>query len=49
MTYDRVPDVAGLVPVRMVEEYRDGRTLIRGEAIYSNFRRFQTSSRVITQ
>ena len=48
VTYDRVPEVSGLVPVRMVEEYRDGRTFIRGEATYRNFRQFETSSRVLT-
>jgi hypothetical protein len=48
VTYDRVPDVDTLVPVRMVEEYRAGRTVIRGEAVYSNFRRFRTSARVLS-
>ena len=47
VTFARVADIGVLVPVRMVEVYRSGPTMIRGEATYSNFRRFETSSRVV--
>ena len=47
VTFARVPGFGVLVPVRMVEAYRNGPTTIRGEAMYSNFRRFETSSRVV--
>jgi hypothetical protein len=46
--FAHVPDVDLLVPVRMSEQYRDARTTILGEAVYSRFRRFTTSARVIT-
>ena len=48
VTFGRVPDIDALVPVRMVEQYRDAPTTIFGEATYSRFRRFSTSARVVT-
>jgi hypothetical protein len=48
VTFAHVPDVDLLVPVRMSEQYRDARTTIFGDAVYSRFRRFTTSARVIT-
>jgi hypothetical protein len=48
VTFGRVPDIDALVPIRMVEQYRDARTTIFGEASYSRFRRFSTSARVVT-
>jgi len=48
VTFGHVPDIEALVPVRMVEQYRDARTVIFGEAVYSRFRRFTTSARVVT-
>ena len=48
VTFGRVPDIDVLVPVRMVEQYRDAPTTIFGEASYSRFRRFSTSARVVT-
>ena len=47
VTFGRVPDIDVLVPVRMREHYRGKSALINGEAIYTNFRRFQTSVRVL--
>jgi hypothetical protein len=37
-----------LVPVRMIETYQEPYSVISAEATYSNFRRFQTSGRVVT-
>jgi hypothetical protein len=48
VTFAHVPEVDLLVPMRMSEQYRDARTTILGEAVYSRFRRFTTSARVIT-
>jgi hypothetical protein len=43
------PDIGlgQLVPVRMSESYRLSNATISGDATYSNFRRFQTSARII--
>lgn len=50
VTYGRVENLDAIVPVRMAEEYRAGAAAtIRGEATYRNFRRFTTSTRVITR
>jgi hypothetical protein len=50
VTFGRVPEVAILVPVRMTDQYRDAQAPLTlfGDAVYSRFRRFTTSSRVIT-
>ncbi len=37
-----------LVPAHMSESYRESVTTISAEATYSNFRRFQTSGRIVT-
>ena len=47
VTFGRVPEVEILVPVRMTEQYRDAPLTILGDAVYSRYRRFTTSSRVI--
>ena len=47
VTFGNVPDIDALVPLRMVEQYRDGPATIFGEATYSRFRRFTTSARVV--
>jgi hypothetical protein len=47
VTFGRAAGIDILVPVRMVEAYRGGATTIHGEATYSNFRRFETSVRVV--
>jgi hypothetical protein len=48
VTYGHVPDIESLVPLKMSEKYIDGPTEIRGEAIYSKFRQFRTSGRLVT-
>ena len=45
--YDRDPDIGALVPVRMIEQYRRDKMTVEGEATYSNYRRFQTSARIV--
>jgi hypothetical protein len=49
VTYGLVPRIPTLVPLTMSERYttRGGAT-IGGEAVYSNYRQFQTGGRVIT-
>jgi len=47
VTFGPVPDIDALVPLRMVEQYRDPPATIFGEAVYSRFRRFTTSARVV--
>ena len=48
VTYGMVPSIAALVPLTMSERYTTrGGSKIAGEAIYSNYRQFQTSARVI--
>jgi hypothetical protein len=47
VTFGRVAGIDMLVPVRMTEAYGNGLTTIHGEAAYSNFRRFETSVRVV--
>jgi hypothetical protein len=47
VTFGRAPEVDILVPLRMLEAYSAGPTTINGDATYSNFRRFVTSSRVV--
>jgi hypothetical protein len=46
VTFGRVAGIDVLVPFRMTEAYRSSPS-IRGEATYSNFRRFETSGRVV--
>jgi hypothetical protein len=48
VSYGHVPGIPALVPIRMDERYvtRTGE-LVAGEATYANFRRFETSVRVI--
>ena len=48
VTFDRTTGIDAIVPVKMVEHYRTGPTLIVGEATYSNFRQFRTDARVVT-
>jgi hypothetical protein len=52
VTYGRVERIASLVPLTMSEEYidtEDGNAMrIRAEAVYSNFRQFTTSGRLVT-
>jgi hypothetical protein len=48
VTYGRVPDIDSLVPLKMADKYIDGATEIRGEAVYSKFRQFRTSGRLLT-
>jgi hypothetical protein len=48
VTFGRVSGLDAIVPVRMVEHYRTGSTIIFGEATYSNFRQFRTAARVVT-
>jgi hypothetical protein len=48
VTYGLVPRIAALVPITMSERYTTrGGVRIAGEAVYSNYRQFQTSGRVI--
>jgi hypothetical protein len=46
VTYQRDLNIGALVPVRMIEEYRRGLRM-EGEATYTNYRRFQTSARIV--
>jgi hypothetical protein len=52
--YARDPKLATIVPVRMEEEYRErgsrgaNNEVIRGTAVYSNYRVFETSAKVIS-
>ena len=48
MYYGHVPGVPVPVPIRMEERYvtRTG-AIVAGEATYANFRRFETSGRII--
>jgi hypothetical protein len=49
VTYGLVPRIPALVPLTMSERYTTrGGAKIGGEAIYSNYRQFQTGGRVIT-
>ena len=48
VTFGHVAEIEALVPLRMVEQYRDAPATIFGEAVYSRFRRFTTSARVVT-
>ena len=47
VTYERDTNIGALVPVRMLEQYRRDSTTVEGEATYSNYRRFQTSGRIV--
>ena len=47
VTYQRDANIGALVPVRMVEQYRRDGLTVDGDAVYSNYRRFQTSGRVV--
>ena len=47
VNYARDVNIRALVPVQMLEEYRRGATAVQGEATYSNYRRFQTSGRIV--
>ena len=49
VTYGHVPNIDELVPLSMSERYTpDGGTLT-GDATYSNYRRFETGARLITE
>jgi len=45
--YGHVAGIEPLVPLKMVERYKDGSTDIRGTAIYSQYRQFRTSGRLL--
>jgi hypothetical protein len=45
--YGRVKDPSVWMPLRMTERYEAGSSSVRGIAEYSNFRRFETSGRVL--
>jgi hypothetical protein len=48
VTYGLVPRISALVPLTMSERYTTrGGTKIAGEAVYANYRQFQTGARVI--
>jgi hypothetical protein len=47
VSYDRDPNIGALVPVRMIEQYRRDEMTVEGEATYANYRRFQTSARIV--
>jgi hypothetical protein len=47
VTYARDANIGALVPVQMLEQYRRGATAMEGEATYTNYRRFQTSGRLV--
>jgi hypothetical protein len=47
VNYERDPNIGALVPVRMIEQYRRDEMVVEGEATYSNYRRFQTSARIV--
>ena len=47
VNYAFEPTINALVPVRMSEWYRRGNGLVDGEATYSNYRRFQATSRIL--
>ena len=40
--------VGVLVPDRMTEEYRSAEWVVSGEAVYTNYRRFQTGARILS-
>lgn len=40
--------LGALVPETMLEEYRGAKGLVTGEATYTNYRRFSTSARIVT-
>jgi hypothetical protein len=45
--YGRVPAIDVLVPIMMSEHYETPEVLVTGEAIYSNYRQFQTGARIL--
>jgi hypothetical protein len=45
--YGRDPAIGAIVPVRMIESYRRDQMRVDGEAAYANYRRFQTSARIV--
>ena len=47
VNYQRDQNVGALVPVRMIELYRREEMMVEGEAIYTNYRRFRTSARIV--
>jgi hypothetical protein len=49
VNYETDEGIGALVPVRMIEQYRRDRLqlLVEGEAIYTNYRRFQTGARIV--
>jgi hypothetical protein len=49
VNYEPDTNISALVPVRMVEQYRRDEMAVEGEATYSNYRRFQTSARIVQE
>ena len=47
VNYAHDSNIGALVPVRMIEQYRRDEMVVEGEATYSNYRRFQTSARIV--
>jgi hypothetical protein len=41
-------NIGALVPDRMTEEYRSAEWVVAGEAVYTNYRRFQTGARILS-
>ena len=48
VVYRHDPHVGALVPARMIEEYRGAEWVIDGEAVYTNYRRFETGARILS-
>ena len=48
VAYGHVSNIDVLVPITMTEHYRAGTATITGDAVYTNYRQFQTSARLIT-
>jgi len=47
VSYGQFPNIEVLVPLTMTERYRAGTATITGDAIYTNYRQFQTGARLV--
>jgi hypothetical protein len=48
VTFGYAPGIPVLVPTSMAERFTHDRTLLKGDAAYTNYRQFQTGGRLIT-
>ncbi len=48
VVYGHDSHLDALVPERMIEEYRSAGWVITGEAVYTNYRRFETGARILS-